>query len=111
VYARLEKKVGSLWKLSQFNITKVSILCTETVNSFFHLYSCGNPHNRIDDVPLAAGTTLVVDGIVEMYLGYYDWSSPRRLKLSEHELSNVLQVWIYGSCRQRYLYCWAIIVM
>jgi hypothetical protein len=36
-----------------------------------------NPHNRIDDIPLAAGTQVVV-GIVEMYLGYYDRSSPQR---------------------------------
>jgi hypothetical protein len=36
-------KVGSLQKLSQFNITEVLVLCTETVNSFFHLYGCGYP--------------------------------------------------------------------
>jgi hypothetical protein len=42
------------------------------VNLFFHLYGCGDSHNRIDDVPLAAGTPVVVDGIVEVYLGYYD---------------------------------------
>jgi hypothetical protein len=35
-----------------------------------------NPHNRIDDVPLAAGTPVVVDGVVEVRLGYYDQSSP-----------------------------------
>jgi hypothetical protein len=42
-----------------------------TVNSFFHLYGCGNPHNGIDDVPLAVSTLVVVDGVVEVYLGYY----------------------------------------
>jgi hypothetical protein len=42
-YARLERIVGSLQKLSQFNTTEVSVLCTETVNSFFHLYECGIP--------------------------------------------------------------------
>jgi hypothetical protein len=31
-----------------------------------------NPHNRIDDVSLAAGTPVVVADIVEVYLGYYD---------------------------------------
>jgi hypothetical protein len=52
-YARLERIVGSLRKLSQFNITKVSVLCTEIANSFFHLYGCSYPHNRIDATPLA----------------------------------------------------------
>jgi hypothetical protein len=31
-----------------------------------------NPHNRIDDVLLAAGIPVVVYGIVEVYLRYYD---------------------------------------
>jgi len=31
-----------------------------------------NPHNRIDDVSLAAGTPIVVNNIVEVYLRYYD---------------------------------------
>jgi len=31
-----------------------------------------NPHNRIDDVPLAAGIPVVVDSIVEGYFGCYD---------------------------------------
>jgi hypothetical protein len=26
-----------------------------------------NPHNRIDDVPLAAGTPIVVDGVVDVH--------------------------------------------
>jgi hypothetical protein len=37
-----------------------------------------NPHNHIDDVSFAAGTSVVVDNVVEVYLGYYDRSSPRR---------------------------------
>jgi hypothetical protein len=37
-----------------------------------------NPHNRIDDISLAAGTSVVVEGVVEVHLGYYDQSSPRR---------------------------------
>jgi hypothetical protein len=35
-----------------------------------------NPHNRINDVPLVAGTPVVVDGVVDMHLRYYDRSSP-----------------------------------
>jgi hypothetical protein len=37
-----------------------------------------NPYNRIDDVSLAAGTPVIVEDIVEVYLGYYDRSSPRQ---------------------------------
>jgi hypothetical protein len=55
VYTRLERKVGSLRKLSQFNITKVSVLCIETMNSFFHLCGCNNPRNRVDIDALVAG--------------------------------------------------------
>jgi hypothetical protein len=36
-----------------------------------------NPHNCIDDVHLAAGTPVVVDGVVDVHFGYYDRSSPR----------------------------------
>jgi hypothetical protein len=43
VYERLKRKVGSLWKLSWFNIIEVSVLCTDEVNSSFHLYGCGKP--------------------------------------------------------------------
>jgi hypothetical protein len=50
VLTGLKSEVGSLRKLSQFYITEVSVLCIETVNSFFHLYGCGYPHNRIDEV-------------------------------------------------------------
>jgi hypothetical protein len=35
-----------------------------------------NPHNRIDDVHLASGNLVVVDGVVDVHLGYYDRSSP-----------------------------------
>jgi len=31
-----------------------------------------NPHNRIEDVPLAVGIPVVVDSIVEWYFGCYD---------------------------------------
>jgi len=30
------------------------------------------PHNRIDDVLLVAGIPVVVDGVVEVYLRYYN---------------------------------------
>jgi hypothetical protein len=68
VYARLKRKVGCLRKLSQFNLTDISVLCTETVKSFFHLYGCGHHHNRIDDVSLAAGTLEEDDDLVALYL-------------------------------------------
>jgi hypothetical protein len=35
-----------------------------------------NPHNRIDDIPLAVGTLVVVDGVVDVHLRYYDRNSP-----------------------------------
>jgi hypothetical protein len=38
-----------------------------------------NPHNHIDDVSLAAGTLVVVVGVVEVHLRYYDQNTPRRL--------------------------------
>jgi hypothetical protein len=58
--------------LSEFYATETSTLLIEAVNSYFHLYGCGYHHNRIDEVPLTAGTSAVVHGVVEMYLGYYD---------------------------------------
>jgi hypothetical protein len=33
-----------------------------------------NPYSRIDGVPLAAGTPVVVNGVVDVNLGYYDRS-------------------------------------
>jgi hypothetical protein len=42
VYARLKRKSWFIAK-TQFNITKVSVLSNETVNSSFHLYGCGKP--------------------------------------------------------------------
>jgi hypothetical protein len=47
-------------------------MITEAENSYFHLYGCGFPHNYINDVSLTTGTLVVVDGVVEVYLGYYD---------------------------------------
>jgi hypothetical protein len=50
----------------------------KTVNLFFQLCRCGYHHNRVDDVFLAAGTPIVLDGLVAVYLRYYDLSSPQR---------------------------------
>jgi hypothetical protein len=72
VLAKLKRKVGSLRKCSQFYITKVSILCTETVDSFFHLCGCGYHYNRVDDVLMIAGTLEADGDSVALYLGYYD---------------------------------------
>jgi len=54
-----------LWGLSVFIYAK-------TVNSLFHLYGCGYPHNRIDGASLATGTPDLEDDPVALYLGYYD---------------------------------------
>jgi hypothetical protein len=59
-------------KLSEYYTTEASVLCTEAVNSYFHLYECDYHHNRIDDTHLAAGTPDVDDDLVALYLGYYD---------------------------------------
>jgi len=59
-------------KLSEFYIAEV-------VNSYLHLYECGENHNCIDDLSLAAGTPDVDDDSVTLYLGYYNRSSMRQL--------------------------------
>jgi hypothetical protein len=56
VYARLERKVGSLRKLNQFNIIEASVLCTETVNLLFYLCGYGNLCNRVGIDALVAGS-------------------------------------------------------
>jgi hypothetical protein len=45
---------------------------TETVDSFFHLCGCGYHHNRVDDIPMIAGTLELDDDQVAFYLDYYD---------------------------------------
>jgi hypothetical protein len=65
--------------LSEFYTAEASALLIEAVNSYFHLYGCGYHHNRIDEVPLSSGTSVVVDGVIEMYLRYYDRSTSLRL--------------------------------
>jgi hypothetical protein len=44
----------------------------KAVNSFFHLCGCGYHHNRIDDIPVIAGTLEADDDPVAHYLRYYD---------------------------------------
>jgi hypothetical protein len=44
----------------------------EAVNSFFHLCGCGYHHNRVDDIPVIAGTPEADDNPVAYYMGYYD---------------------------------------
>jgi hypothetical protein len=36
----------------------LSMFYTEAVNLLFHLCGCGYHHNRVDDVSLAAGTSV-----------------------------------------------------
>jgi hypothetical protein len=45
---------------------------TKAVNSSFHLCGCGYHHNRVDDIPVIAGTPEADDDPVAYYLGYYD---------------------------------------
>jgi hypothetical protein len=44
----------------------------KAVNSFFHLCGSGYHHNRVDDIPVVAGTLEADDDPVAHYLGYYD---------------------------------------
>jgi hypothetical protein len=43
----------------------------EMVNSYLHMYRRDYHHDRIDVVPLAAGTSDVDDNPVALYLGYH----------------------------------------
>jgi hypothetical protein len=45
---------------------------TEAVDSFFHLCGCEYHHNRVDDIPMIAGTPEVDNDPIAYYLGYYD---------------------------------------
>lgn len=66
---KLEKKrLGSLWKLSEF-------YTAEFVDSHFHLCGHGYHHDGVDIDALAAGTADVDDDPVVLYLGYYNWGS------------------------------------
>jgi hypothetical protein len=61
------KRLGSLWKLSEF-------YTTEFVESYFYLCGHGYYHDRIDVDALAASTADVDEDPMALYLRYYDWS-------------------------------------
>jgi hypothetical protein len=61
-----------MWKLNVHYTAKAFVLCTEVMNSYFHLYGCGYHHNRIDDTSLAAGIPNVDDDPEALYFRYYD---------------------------------------
>jgi hypothetical protein len=44
----------------------------KAVNSSFHLCGCRYHHNRVDAIPVTAGTPEANDDPVAQYLGYYD---------------------------------------
>jgi hypothetical protein len=58
--------------LSEFYTTEASVIITEVLNSYFHLYGCGYYHYRIDEAPLVADIHDAEDGSVANYLEYYD---------------------------------------
>jgi hypothetical protein len=50
----------------------LSMFYTEAVDSLFHLCGCGYHHNRVDDIPMIAGTPKADDDPVTYYLSCYD---------------------------------------
>jgi hypothetical protein len=62
-----KKRVGSLWKLSEFYIA-------EFLDSYFHLWGCGYHHDRVDVDALAPGIGGFDEDPMVLYLGYYDKS-------------------------------------
>jgi hypothetical protein len=52
----------------------LGVFHAKAVNSFFHLCGCGYHHNRVNDIPVIAGTPKADDDPVAHYLGYYNWS-------------------------------------
>lgn len=59
-----------MWELSKPYTTKASVLFTDAVNWYFHLYRCGYHFNRIDEVTLAAGTLDAEDDSLASNLEY-----------------------------------------
>jgi hypothetical protein len=78
-----ERNVDSKWKLSEF-------YKTELVNSQFHLCRRGKHHDHVDVVPLAASIADVDDNPMALYLGYYNWSTLRRLYVTESMVVHIL---------------------
>jgi hypothetical protein len=48
------------------------VFLAKAMNSSFHLCGCGYHNNRVDDIPVIAGTPEANDDPVAHYLGYYD---------------------------------------
>jgi hypothetical protein len=61
----------------------------ELANSHFHLCERGYHHDRVDINAFVAGTTNVDDDLVALYLGYYDWSSPQRLYVTDSRVVHI----------------------
>jgi hypothetical protein len=79
VYARLKRKnlVHCENSVSLISLRSRYYVLRQWTRSFTYT-DVANPHNCIDDVLLAASTPVVVDGVVDMHLEYYDRSSLRR---------------------------------
>jgi len=79
VYARLKWKS---WFIVKNSVSLISLrswyYALRRWTHFFTYTDVANPHNRINDIPLAAGTPIVVTGVIDVHLRYYDRSSPRR---------------------------------
>jgi hypothetical protein len=77
-----KSNVGSMRKLSEFYII-------ELVDSNFHLCGCGHDHDRVDVDALVADITDVDNDPMALYLGYYDWSSSRRLYVTDSRVIHI----------------------
>jgi hypothetical protein len=79
VYARLERKKLVLCENSVSLISlKSRYYVLRRWTHHFTYTDVANPHNRIDDVPLTAGTPDLEEDSVATYLRYYNWSTPRQ---------------------------------
>jgi hypothetical protein len=63
---------------------------TELVNSNFHLCGGGHHYDSVDVDTLAASTADVDDDPMALYLWYYDWSSSRRLYVTDLRVVHIL---------------------
>jgi hypothetical protein len=66
------KRVGSLWKLSEFYFS-------EFMDLYFYLCECDYHHDCVDIDASAVGTAYVDEDLMALYLGYYDWNSLQHL--------------------------------
>jgi hypothetical protein len=99
-----KKRVGSLWKLSEFYIAKF-------VDSYFHLCEHGCHHYCVDVDALFAGTSNVDDVSVALYLGYYDWGSSHLVVCVSDSDSPYFctYIFVYDLCRMWHLFYIAIL--